>query len=352
MAGTTTNYGFSLPLVDNPVDQDLWGGFSNGNWTSLDTLLKSANDAIVTKLVGYQWVVPGTTTYNATSADVNKIISSGSAGGTLTVNLPAPATVANMSIFLWRYNNNLTVTTPSGLIFRGTGTQSSLTLTANNQAIGLICDGTNWIVTTDTTQWRAKTTVYSTPGSTTWTRDALTLAAFVRGIGGGAGGGSVGGGGGSGRYAEAWYTAAELGSSQTVTIGAGGTAGNNGNTSSFGSLMTCPGGVTAGTSFTNINSIFQPGGVEASAASGTNILYHMGQRGGHGFQAANSFQLDVGGMGGSTTLGAGGAGMLGFSPNTSPTAGTGYGSGGGGARTTTPGAGANGAVIVVEFLGG
>ena len=52
--------------------------------------------------------------------------------------------------------------------------------------------------------------------------------------GGGAGGGELpatgkmlasGGGGGSGEYAEGVYTAATIGGSQTVTIGAGGSGG-------------------------------------------------------------------------------------------------------------------------------
>lgn len=39
MSTTTTNYSFILPGVNDPTDQDLWGGFLNANWTSLDTIL-------------------------------------------------------------------------------------------------------------------------------------------------------------------------------------------------------------------------------------------------------------------------------------------------------------------------
>lgn len=41
MATTTPNYSFILPAVNDPTDQDLWGGYLNENWTSLDTLLGS-----------------------------------------------------------------------------------------------------------------------------------------------------------------------------------------------------------------------------------------------------------------------------------------------------------------------
>ncbi len=41
MPNTTANYSFYLPLVNDPVDQDLWGGYLNANWTSLDILLNT-----------------------------------------------------------------------------------------------------------------------------------------------------------------------------------------------------------------------------------------------------------------------------------------------------------------------
>jgi microcystin-dependent protein len=44
MPGSTTNYAFNLPLVNDPIDADLWGGQLNANWTSIDSLLKTASD--------------------------------------------------------------------------------------------------------------------------------------------------------------------------------------------------------------------------------------------------------------------------------------------------------------------
>lgn len=44
MPGSTTNYAFNLPLVNDPIDADLWGGQLNANWSSLDSLLKTASD--------------------------------------------------------------------------------------------------------------------------------------------------------------------------------------------------------------------------------------------------------------------------------------------------------------------
>jgi hypothetical protein len=42
MPNYTANFNFSLPLVADPIDADLWGGFLNSNWTALDTALDDA----------------------------------------------------------------------------------------------------------------------------------------------------------------------------------------------------------------------------------------------------------------------------------------------------------------------
>lgn len=41
MATTTSNYSFILPAVNDPTDQDLWGGYLNENFTAIDTQLAS-----------------------------------------------------------------------------------------------------------------------------------------------------------------------------------------------------------------------------------------------------------------------------------------------------------------------
>lgn len=39
MPSLTPNYSFNLPLVNNPTDQDLWGGYLNANFSSIDSIL-------------------------------------------------------------------------------------------------------------------------------------------------------------------------------------------------------------------------------------------------------------------------------------------------------------------------
>jgi len=39
MPNLTTNFSFNKPLVNDAIDEDLWGGQLNDNWDSIDTLL-------------------------------------------------------------------------------------------------------------------------------------------------------------------------------------------------------------------------------------------------------------------------------------------------------------------------
>lgn len=41
MPNLTPNYSFNLPLVGDPTDEDLWGGYLNANWSSIDTILNT-----------------------------------------------------------------------------------------------------------------------------------------------------------------------------------------------------------------------------------------------------------------------------------------------------------------------
>lgn len=39
MPTQTTNFNFDKPLVNDPIDEDIWGGQLNGNWDSIDGIL-------------------------------------------------------------------------------------------------------------------------------------------------------------------------------------------------------------------------------------------------------------------------------------------------------------------------
>lgn len=180
--------------------------------------------------------------------------------------------------------------------------------------------------------------------------------------GGGAGGGaaatgvgqvSVGAGGAAGEYARGVFSAASIGASQSVTIGAYGTAvsgsqGNTGGTTSVGSLITAIGGVggqasSAGTSAT------APG--SAGGSGGTGGQFHL--TGIYGGAAFTNVSYGVSGVGANSIYGSGGGLTQGH--NAGPGA-TGYGAGGGGAindasrSALAGGAGSSGLIIITEYI--
>ena len=61
MPTTTTNYSWNKPTVGG--DEDAWGGYLNGNWDSLDTLLGGVSNAELSVLDGL----------TATTAELNYV---------------------------------------------------------------------------------------------------------------------------------------------------------------------------------------------------------------------------------------------------------------------------------------
>lgn len=146
---------------------------------------------------------------------------------------------------------------------------------------------------------------------------------------------SVGSGGSSGTYAIAFMNSGFDGA--VLTIGAGGVADKNitlmtsGGTSSFGSVVSCPGGPV-------IYSVLQPNttldfhsnfgssvATLAGDATGTFIYSVRGGPGGFGWGSVASG--GIGGRGADSKYGRGGMG--GSAPNAAGNAATGYGAGGG-----------------------
>ncbi|RQZ78856.1 hypothetical protein DF056_20910 [Burkholderia cepacia] len=208
-------------------------------------------------------------------------------------------------------------------------------------------------------RFSASGTYSPTPGTTT---------IIVEGVGGGGGGGgcpscdsshyAASGGGASGTYARTRLTGGFTGSIP-VTIGAAGAAGSAGanagtagGTTSFGSLITFPGGggSPAGVTVTTGTTLFSSSGASGGSAIGsTNLANVLGQGGGVGLAAQVGL---FGGAGGSNELG-GGTTQVG--PGTPGIAAGGWGGGGSGSTVAASGgalaggAGASGYLIVYEY---
>lgn len=63
----TTNYHLNRPLVNDPTDEDLWGGYLNDNMDTIDTQLKTASDNATNALARAQLPV-GSLYFNASDS--------------------------------------------------------------------------------------------------------------------------------------------------------------------------------------------------------------------------------------------------------------------------------------------
>lgn len=153
------------------------------------------------------------------------------------------------------------------------------------------------------------TTFFPTPqvvvftSSGTWTKDAGLKYIIVEGVGGGSGNDTDGEDGGSaGGYFKKLILAADLGATETVTIGAGGLAQGtptNGGATSFGAHCTGNGGTAGGAGGTATGGDLNIQGQQGeSGSSGTGGNYAIG----------GSSMLGLGGLGNNAATGYGAGG--------------------------------------------
>jgi hypothetical protein len=176
---------------------------------------------------------------------------------------------------------------------------------------------------------QAQVDVYATAGTFTWTKPAGAKAVHVALLSGGGGGGSgrktpsgtagAGGGGGmGGGYSERILQAGICGSTETVTVGAGGTGGATITTNPVGGTNGNPGVVGGNSSFGTLVVAFggQPGagGTTTSggggAASNSTRAMFPGSTGGAGALAGGA----SGGTSGNSATGGGGGGGVAATP--------------------------------------
>lgn len=199
-------------------------------------------------------------------------------------------------------------------------------------------------------------------GTYTPTADMVYCKIQVQGGGGGsaasrttlAGEVSMGLPGGSGGYTEGFFSAADIGASKAVTIGAAGTGGASNGASgvaggaSFVTTLIRANGGTAGTSPAVGSLISAQGVLGASASIPGNVMTIPGKP-----SSISLSTLEMGGKGGDSFLGGGGNGNA---TGIAATAGAGYGAGGGGiftpeSSTFTAGTdGSIGIVIITEYF--
>lgn len=320
----------------------------------------------------------------------------GLTGGTVT---PTPAQAAKGTITLaGTLTSALTIVVPTWLknwviinsttgafvTIVKTAAGSGVTIPQDSSRVAVVGDGTNIVsaAPSNVAGRLLRTTVYSriagvqnisvdggaptTSGATTFIALPSTNAVEVecQAAGGGGGGAAltgagqiaIGTSGQAGTYGRGRYTSSFSG--LTVTVGAAGTAGASGanaggagGTSSFGALLTTPGGNGGPGGAANTAGLIlaQPFGV-SGASTGAN-LYEVRGGGGTGAIALSASQV-ISGVGGTSSFGAGaqpgfaGAGVAGTNPGTGGSGGAvGQSSG----TSVAGGAGGPGIIIVREY---
>lgn len=315
-------------------------------------------------------VIAGALVLNATGGGdtiQNCVISAGSASG-ISIGAGATAAVEQSTI---NSSNTNAITGAGTLNYFGLsfdGSSSSINTTTKVQLssglpLSIPNGGTGSTTFPGFTVAGAQTFI----ATGTYTPTASMKYCIVEVVGGGGGGGgavgaggsnSSGAGGGAGGYAKAIYTAAQIGVSKTVTIGAGGAggsaglnAGTGGGTSSMSTLISATGGGGGNPSNSGINipGLGGAGGV-GTVGSGTSVVATYGQTGGAGL-TFGTLSYPPSGAGGSSMYGAGGGPCI---NNGASNPGLGYGAGGGGgsanASSGAGAAGTDGVIIVTEFI--
>jgi hypothetical protein len=77
MSSSTPNYGFTLPAVADPIDEDLWGGQLNTNFSELDTLLGARTASKYGALIAQNSTDDGFTTITSQGTSGQVLVSNG-----------------------------------------------------------------------------------------------------------------------------------------------------------------------------------------------------------------------------------------------------------------------------------
>lgn len=142
MSTLTTNYSWIKPSVNDPTDQDLWGGYLNSNLDAQDTTLKSVSDKanLSSPAVNSQ-----SANYTVLTSDQNKTILVNATSGNITITLLASATAGSG----FELTIKKTDSTANTVTIDGNGSETidgatTQVLAFQNNSMTIISDGTNW----------------------------------------------------------------------------------------------------------------------------------------------------------------------------------------------------------------
>ena len=130
----TTNYQFNLPLVNDPTDEDQWGGLLNENFTDLDTIVKAVSNAT------YEMVAAKSSNYAILASDRNYLLTMDATVAPRSFTLPSPASVGNgYRVAVKKIDSSSNAVTVVGTVEGG-----SVTLSGQYDFFVFVTDGTSW----------------------------------------------------------------------------------------------------------------------------------------------------------------------------------------------------------------
>lgn len=327
-------------------------------------LLTALNFETVSETSSFSVTAP--TTENIATGSARNFFLCNATSGAIVASLPAANAVWNGFTVAFKKSDssvNAVTITPNGS--DTIDLAATLVIASQNDSYLMASDGiSNWNIIAykhgSIKSFSMNVQEFTTPGSFTYipTAGMVNCIATIAGGGGGGGGVTAQGqgapGGGAAAIAIVLLTAAQIGTSITGSIGAGGTAGDtssgtggNGGTTSLGSLVSCLGGIggAAGSTSPNIGGI----GGNFTITTGTRLYASVGQVGGAGGPNFGGAGADCPGIGvggaANSTMQAALVGLIG----------TGYGASGSGSvnvnsSNQSGGSGAPGIVTIIEYI--
>lgn len=261
---TETSLGLIKPAVNDPTDQDLWGGYLNENFDSLNTWTLDTPSV-------------ETSGFSVATEDHRKLFLCDATGGAITVTLPAASAVPAGCGFGFKKTdasaNAITLDADGTDTIQGGATYS---ISRRYALVYILSNGTDtWFIKYASTRTLINIQRFFANGTYTPTSGATTADAQLFGSSGGGGGGA--------------------GSS---TSGSDGTAGSNVTFTGFSQTLVAVGGAlgaagsAAGSGSSGIN------GADGTASGGDNNITGNGMVGGSGGHGQPSSGVGSGGDGG------------------------------------------------------
>lgn len=134
MVSLTPNYNWNLPAVNDPTDEDQWGGLLNENISDQDTVVKDISDTANTD------ATIKSANYAVVSTDRGDTILVDATAAARIITLPAGTIGAGFKVTIKKTDSSVNTVTVSGTIDGA----SSYVLEDQYEFVQVVSDGANW----------------------------------------------------------------------------------------------------------------------------------------------------------------------------------------------------------------